>query len=236
MKITTVLFDLDGTLLPMDQEAFIKAYFGHLAQHMAPYGYEKEKLLKTIWSSTGAMIHNQTGRPNEEVFWACMEKAYGPEIRQEEPKFDEFYRLGFPKVRPSCGYTPMAARVIDACKAKGLRIALATNPFFPATATEQRIGWAGMQVEDFALITTYENSCACKPNPAYYKEVLEKLGVTPQECMMVGNDVQEDMMARELGMQVFLLTPCMIDRKNTDITQYPHGDFDQLLAYIGVLP
>ena len=232
MKITTVLFDLDGTLLPMDQEEFIKAYFGRLAEHMAPLGYEKEKLLKTIWASTGRMIQNQTGRSNEEVFWACMAEVYGPDIRQEEPKFDEFYRVGFPKVQKSCGYTPMAAQVIALCKEKGLQIALATNPFFPATATHQRISWAGMQKEDFALVTTYENSCACKPNPAYYQEVMEKLGVCPGECLMVGNDVQEDMMARELGMQVFLLTPCLINRENADITQYPHGDFDKLLEYI----
>ncbi len=232
MAITTVLFDLDGTLLPMDQDEFIKAYFGLLAAHMAPYGYEKEKLLKTIWSSTGGMIHNNTGRSNEEVFWECMTNVYGPDIRADEPKFDEFYRVGFPKVQQSCGYTPMAAKVIAACKEKGLRIALATNPFFPATATHQRIGWAGMQKEDFALITTYENSHACKPNPAYYQEILDKLGVYPEECLMVGNDVQEDMMARELGMSVFLLTQCLINRKNEDITQYPYGDFDCLLEYI----
>ena len=235
MKITTVLFDLDGTLLPMDQEEFIKAYFGRLAKHMAPYGYEKEKLLKTIWSSTGAMIHNDTGRSNEDVFWECMEKAYGPRIREEEPKFDEYYAVEFPKVQQSCGYAPMAAKVIGLCKEKGLRIALATNPFFPATATHQRIGWAGMQVEDFALVTTYENAHACKPNPAYYREVLEKLEVTSEECLMVGNDVQEDMMARELGMSVFLLTPCLINRENADITQYPHGGFDALEEYIRAL-
>ena len=232
MAITTVLFDLDGTLLPMDQEVFIKAYFGYLAEHMAPYGYDKEKLLKTIWSSTGGMIHNQTGKPNETVFWDVMAQAYGPEIRLEEPKFDEFYRVGFPKVQASCGYTPMAAKAIALCKEKGLRVALATNPFFPATATHQRIGWAGMKKEDFELITTYENSHACKPNPAYYREVLEKLGVKPEECLMVGNDVQEDMMARELGMEVFLLTPCLIDRENTDLAQYPHGDFAQLMECI----
>lgn len=232
MRITTVLFDLDGTLLPMDQEEFIKAYFGLLAAHMAPYGYEKEKLLKTIWSATGAMIQNNTDRTNEEVFWEYMARVYGPDIRADEPKFDEYYRVGFPKVQQSCGYSPKAAEVIAACKEKGLRAALATNPFFPATATRQRTEWAGMRPEDFALITTYENSCACKPNPAYYHEVLEKLGVQPGECLMVGNDVDEDMMARELGMQVFLLTPCMINRKEKDISGYPHGDFDALLEYI----
>ena len=235
MKITTVLFDLDGTLLPMDQDEFIKAYFGRLAAHMAPYGYEKEKLLKTIWSSTGAMIQNSTGRSNEAVFWECMAKVYGPDIREEEPKFDEYYAVSFPKVRSSCDYTPKAARIIDACKEKGLRIALTTNPFFPMTATWQRTRWAGMDPADFELITTYENSHACKPNPAYYHEVLEKLKVTPEECLMVGNDVDEDMMAKELGMSVFLLTPCMINRKDKDISGYPHGDYDALLAYIGAL-
>ena len=235
MRITTVLFDLDGTLLPMDLEKFLKAYFGMLAEHMAPYGYEKEKLLKTIWSSTGGMIQNNTGKPNEDVFWTYMEKAYGPEIRQVEPKFDEFYRVGFPKVRSSCGYAPQAAQVIAVCKEKGLQIALATNPFFPATATLQRARWAGLEPADFALITTYENSHACKPNPAYYREVLEKLGVGPEQCLMVGNDVEEDMMARELGMDVFLLTSCLINRSGKDINDYPHGGYEELLAYIHAL-
>lgn len=232
MAITTVLFDLDGTLLPMDQEQFIKAYFGGIAAHMAPYGFEGGRLLKTIWMSTGAMIQNATGKTNEEVFWAHMATVYGPDIRKEEPKFDEFYRVGFPKVRTSCGFTPMAAGIIDSCKEKGLRIALATNPFFPATATLQRTGWAGIDPAEFELITTYENSHACKPNPAYYYEVLEKLGVKAEECLMVGNDVEEDMMARELGMQVFLLTPCMINKKEKDITQYPHGGYEDLLAFL----
>lgn len=235
MKITTVLFDLDGTLLPMDQEQFIKAYFRGIAAHMAQYGYEGEKLLKTIWASTGAMIHNNTGRPNEAVFWDYMAKVYGPDIRSEEPKFDEFYRVGFPKVRASCGFTPMAAKIVEACKEKGLQIALATNPFFPATATIQRTRWAGIDPRDFTLITTYENSCACKPNPAYYAQVLRRLGVEAEECLMVGNDVEEDMMARELGMQVFLLTPCMINKKEKDITQYPHGDYEALLRYLDCL-
>lgn len=31
-ETTTILFDLDGTLLPMDMEAFTKAYFGLLAK------------------------------------------------------------------------------------------------------------------------------------------------------------------------------------------------------------
>ncbi|MBQ7839810.1 MAG: HAD family hydrolase, partial [Lachnospiraceae bacterium] len=110
--------------------------------------------------------------------------------------------------------------------------ALATNPLFPAIATQSRAKWAGLDPEDFALITTYENSYHCKPNPDYYQEIMDKLKVKPEECMMVGNDVSEDMIARELGMKVFLLTDCLINKDGADISQYPNGSFPELLDYI----
>ena len=46
------------------------------------------------------------------------------------------------------------------------------------------------------------------------------------------NDVCEDMIARELGMHVFLLTDCLINKDNADISIYPNGNFDALLHYI----
>ena len=49
---------------------------------------------------------------------------------------------------------------------------------------------------------------------------------------MVGNDVNEDMVARELGMKVFLLTDCILNKDNKDISQYPCGSFPELLDYI----
>jgi FMN phosphatase YigB (HAD superfamily) len=82
------------------------------------------------------------------------------------------------------------------------------------------------------LVTTYENSSYCKPNPDYYREILQKINDVPENCIMVGNDVTEDMVARELGMQVFLLTDCMINKENKDISQYPHGSFDALMDYL----
>ena len=49
---------------------------------------------------------------------------------------------------------------------------------------------------------------------------------------MVGNDVTEDMAAQEAGMSVFLITDCMINRENKDISVYPHGSFEQLAEYV----
>ena len=114
----------------------------------------------------------------------------------------------------------------------GLRVALATNPIFPAVATESRIRWAGLEPEDFELYTTYENIGYCKPNPDYYREIAKRLGVQPEECLMVGNDVTEDMVAQSIGMQVFLLTDCLINKERKDISLYPRGSFLQLLDHI----
>ena len=232
MKITTVLFDLDGTLLPMDTEAFTKAYFGGLARRLAPYGYEPQKLVDSIWRGTAAMVKNNGETTNEERFWNEFEVAYGKAAREDEKYFADFYREDFDKVSVSCGYTPAAREIIDTVKACGLRTALTTNPVFPAMATERRIAWAGLSPSDFELVTTYENSRFCKPNPDYYRDVMKTLGVCPEECLMVGNDVAEDMVAQTLGSRVFLLTDCLINPKNVDISVYPHGSYEDLIAFI----
>ena len=111
----------------------------------------------------------------------------------------------------------------------GLKVALATNPIFPKVATESRIRWAGLEPEDFELYTSYENIGYCKPNPDYYREIVKRLGVEPEQCLMVGNDVSEDMVAETVGMKVFLLTDCLINKEQKDINQYRRGSFDQIL-------
>ena len=230
--IKAVLFDLDGTLLPMDQDRFIQEYLRRLAIKMAPYGYEPELLVKAIWKGTGAMVMNDGTLSNETVFWNTFSAVLGKDTRSDEPLFRAYYENEFQLVQEVCGYAPMAAEAIREIKAMGCTVALATNPLFPAIATYSRSKWAGLDPEDFALITTYENSRHCKPNPAYYRDILEILNLQPQECLMVGNDVTEDMMAQNLGMHVFLLTDCIINKDNRDICQYPQGSFPELLAFI----
>ena len=92
-----------------------------------------------------------------------------------------------------CGLNPKARETVDTLKGAGYRLALATNPLFPAVATESRIRWAGLEPGDFELYTTYENTGYCKPNPAYYRDLLERLDCDAEDCLMVGNDVEEDM-------------------------------------------
>ena len=130
-----------------------------------------------------------------------------------------------------CSPTPRAAEVVRAMKGAGRQVVLATNPIFPPAATQARIRWTGLDPQDCALYTTYENSSWCKPSLGYYRELLGKLGRAPEECLMVGNDVAEDMVAEELGMRVFLLTDCLINREGKDIAAWPHGGFGALMDY-----
>ncbi len=231
-NITTVLFDLDGTLLPMDQDTFVGAYFGLLAKKLAPHGYEAQELIAAIWEGTAAMVKNDGARTNEEMFWASFSARFGEDVRKDEPLFDEYYRKEFSAVQASCGFSPKAAEVVELLKEKGVRLVLATNPIFPAVATEARIRWAGLHKEEFALVTTYENSRHCKPNPAYYEDILAEIGADPKECLMVGNDATEDLAAAKLGIPVFLLTDCLIDKHHADLTDVPKGNFDDLVTYL----
>ena len=73
----------------------------------------------------------------------------------------------------------------------------------------------------------------CKPSKGYFLEIAEVMGVKPEECLMVGNDVSDDMPARTAGMQVFLLDDTLLlNPQNEDLSVYPRGGFDELMRYI----
>ena len=236
MKLTTILFDLDGTLLPMDNDEFTKGYFKLLVKKLAPYGYEPQKLIDGIWSGTAAMVKNDGTKTNEQAFWEKFSEVFGEKALADKPLFDEFYKKEFQNAKAICGYNPKAAIAVHTIKEMGFRIALATNPIFPSTATESRIRWAGFEPNNFELYTTYENIGYCKPNPDYYREIAKRLGVDTEQCLMVGNDVTEYMeAAQKAGMSVFLLTDCLINKERKDISVYPRGSFEQLIDFANKL-
>lgn len=232
MKLKAVLFDLDGTLLPMDQDVFVKAYLGSFAQKLAPHGYDPKQFIQAVWLGVSAMVKNDGSRYNETRFYDAFEKIFGQKTYDDAHLMDEFYQKEFENAKQVCGFNPKAKTVVQKIKSMGLRVVLATNPIFPAIATQKRMGWAGFEPNDFELYTTFENSRFCKPNLAYYQDILNQLDLKAEECLMVGNDVNEDMIASQLGMKVFLLKDCIINVDNKDISCYPQGSFDELSQYI----
>ncbi|MBQ4515000.1 MAG: HAD family hydrolase [Anaerolineaceae bacterium] len=230
--IKAVFFDLDGTLLPLDQELLIENYFMLLAKKLASFGYEPNTLIKAIKHAAEAMKKNNGLRTNEAVFWEDYTHSIGDQARTHKSLFTDFYKHEFQKLKEICGYNYKMARIVKAVREKGLQVALATNPVFPAIAQESRMRWAGLEPEDFDFYTSYENIGFTKPNLGYYRELARRAKVAASECLMIGNDVEDDMVADQLGMRVFLLTDCLINNKGDDLSEFPHGDLAEMQSFL----
>ena len=232
MKIKAILFDLDGTLLPMDLRTFQQTSSALFAEKMKEYGYEPEALNKASWKAISAMSQNDGSKLNGDVYYEKMVEIYGDDMKRDFHLFEEFYRDECNEVKKVCGYNPQAWVTVKYLKEKGYRLILATNAWFPTCAIENRLRWAGIEPDAFEFYTVMDNSSFCKPNLNYYREILEKVKLQPEECLMVGNDVNEDMCASQIGMNVFLMTDCLINKYEKDIEAYPKGGFDDLIDYI----
>lgn len=231
MTKKVILFDLDGTLLPMDAGRFDKLYFELLVKEWSKFGYEQKRLLEVIKNGLEKMVANDGSKTNEEVFWDYFVGVYGEAVK-DRPYFDAFYRDCYDKLKQTCGYLKEANDVVKYLKSKGYRLALTTNPVFPAIATRKRIKWAGLDINDFEIVTTYEDYHYCKPNSKYFQEVIDKLGVKAEDCIMVGNDMIEDLCAEELGIQMFMVIHNLINRTNKDVSEYPNGNLQDFLNYL----
>lgn len=232
IMIEAILFDLDGTLLPIDQDEFTDKYFELLAAHHARCGNDPKRIADGVWKGTVAMLKNKGEDTNENVFWRVFEAAFGKSKAQIKPFFDDFYMNDFNGLKQICDFSPHSAAAVKAAKAHGVPLVLATNPIFPLDAQIRRVEWAGADPEDFSLITSYENSRYCKPRPEYYIDIADKLGCRADQCLMIGNDTGDDMVAAQLGMKVFLITDRLINSSGKDISVYPHGDAGALVAFL----
>lgn len=226
--IDTILFDLDGTLLPMDQEEFIKLYFKGLYIKFAQT-YNFDVLQKVIWEGTEKMMKNDGHATNENVFWDNFEKRLGIKKADVEQDFIDFYNNEFVIAKGATQTRPEIISYIHHLKQKGYTVIAATNPLFPKVATVNRLKWAGFNPEDFALVTTYEHCHYSKPNPEYYKELLAVIGKQPENCIMAGNDNIEDMAVEKLGIKGYLITDCLLNKANSPITCHWHGTWNDMI-------
>lgn len=230
--IQAILFDLDGTLLDCDMDLFLVHYTKLLAESVADR-IAPPLLVKQLMASTEAMVRNLDPRvTNREAFNADFFPKVGCDVKEMEPVFERFYRERFPLLRERAKRKPVARRVVEAAQRRGWDIVVATNPVFPRIAIEERLRWAGVAELPWKLITAYEDMHFCKPNPEYYQEILSLIGRRPEECLMVGNDTLEDLVARKLGIWTYLAEENIIDRGAEGFTPHLRGRLDDLLPLI----
>ena len=223
--IKNILFDLDGTLLNMDQDKFLELYM------LSLYNYSKEEykdvyeLINLIKKGVYLMVNNNGNLTNEEVFYNHFKSLHKDKTDYLLKKYEEYYNSDFIITKESTSLKKVAPLLIKELKEKGYNLILATNPIFPRIATLNRIKWAGLDPNDFMYISTYENSHYSKPNIKYYEEILNKLNLNKEECLMIGNDTSEDYVITNLDIPCIILKENLINKNNLDL------DFSTLDEY-----
>lgn len=234
--LRTLLFDLDGTLLPMNQEEFMKGYFGALVPEIR-HLVNRSQIVEQIWSATKDTVKNESpDLTNMEAFKQSFFSKTG--IREEDiwPIFDRFYEDTFGMLQHLTQPSPISREICRTAVDKGYQLVLATNPIFPERAIRHRMEWAGIDDIPFKLVTVMENMHYCKPNPKYFVEILDLVDASPFEAMMFGNDIQEDGVAGKLGMQTFLVKDFVIDHELGHIEFTHEGTLEDVLGFVRDLP
>ncbi len=233
--ISTILFDLDGTLLPIDTEEFTEKYFMEISIKLRDY-FTPEEVVKNIWDSTMYMISNiDPDKTNEEAFFEDFYERINHKAEILNPIFNDFYEKDFNNIREISTKSKYMIDAVALLKQKGYDLVVATNPLFPEKAILHRIEWAGLNKDDFIFISSLEKMHYCKPRLEFYEEVLDIIQKCPQHCMMVGNDIEEDMIAKNLGMKTYLIKDHIIGTITEDLIIDYKGNYEDFYEFVKTL-
>lgn len=201
-----ILFDMDGTLLELDESGFEAEYMHRAKVFFEQQSPEKGKyIVKGIGQSVKAMRHNDTSYSNEEIFWQCVEEASGLQRHVLRPLFVQYYSSTYAQIGDTYQANPDTIQIVETLARKGYELVVATNPMLPQIANEYRLHWCQLEHINWREITGFENYSRCKPDPQYYQQICNRLHIKPQQCTMIGNSLHDDFPATEIGMDFYLL-------------------------------
>lgn len=233
--LNTILFDLDGTLLPIDSKAFERIYFGGLSSRFTDM-YPPEAFIKLIWDATIAMVKDTTHRTNEVVFMEALGSVVQDKLTEMQSRFKLFYQTDFDLLKAAVIENAEVKEAVRLLKEKGYTLVIATNPMFPKIAIEKRISWTGLDRKDFSYVTSFEDNHYCKPQIQFFEEILKDIQKDASECLMVGNDAQEDMAAKYAGIKTYLITTHLIHRQDKAVQADHQGTYAEFLLFVQDLP
>jgi len=219
--IEAILFDLDGTLLNVEMDAYISGYVRGLARHFSDLA-NRCRFADTVVTSAFDLLNADQGEQTmEELFLDLLKERLGIDGELFRDRLSQFCHNGLHRLQPLVRPFPLARRILQYCFDNGLRVIIATNPVFPRPVVEARLKWGQLDDFPFELITSYENCRYCKPHRQFFVDILRSQGLAPQQTIMVGNDTEYDLPAQRAGLTTFLLDTCLIDRHNRSA----HADF-----------
>ncbi|MDO4442467.1 MAG: HAD hydrolase-like protein [Slackia sp.] len=234
---TTVFFDLDGTLLPIDTGEFMRAYTVSLGEFAHDNGLDGRGVMTALLEGVKAMATHDGTHSNHDVFWSAFAKSSGLDAQTTETLFDRYYEERFNDIARLVTPNPAAARAIATLKSKGYAVALTTMPMFPLKAVHARLKWAGLDAADFAFVTDYATATSVKPQVAYYEEALRRAGVDASNVLMVGNNTREDGAAYRAGCDIYFVTDNLIESEDgLDAESHKHGTLEDFARFCEELP
>lgn len=231
-----IFFDLDGTLLPMELDEFMKTYFQSLGAYVAKYGVSPEAFMAGMKEGIKAMAAQAGDRSNAEVFWEGYFKHVDRNATAWEEELNLFYENEFGAVGKNVVPNPAAARAVNALVAKGYPLVLTTMPMFPLRAVQHRLSWAGVDPAHFERITSFSNSTSVKPKLSYFAENLAAAGVAGSDVLMVGNNTLEDLAIQALGADAYLVTDLLLDPIEFNVDSVRHGSLEAFADWVETLP
>ncbi|WP_321369595.1 HAD family hydrolase [uncultured Desulfuromusa sp.] len=232
-RIKAVLFDLDGTLLRAQMREFIPRYLRALSAYCTDI-VAPEKFEKTLLEIIRDLIHTEGDglRTNEERVYSKMQRDLAiPESRMRE-SLALFEQNDLNGLQHFIHPIPLAKQIVRNCHEAGVPLVLATNPVFPMFMIRARVQWAELEEDSFAFMTSYENSYYCKPQSGYFEGIAAQLNVAPENCLMVGNDINHDLAAVATGMKTYLVDTWLIDRDGPEWPCANRGDHSSLQKFL----
>jgi len=229
---TTILFDLDGTLLDVDMRRYIPAYVQGLADCVADT-VSHEVASRTLLELVHELIQRDSGdESNNRWYLERAASRFGLDPDALQGRFAVWFSGGLTTLDSLMKPAPLARPIVESCLQRGQRVVIATNPVFPRPVIASRLRRAGLDDLDLTLITHSDNSRRCKPNPEYFYDILDNLDSTATECLMVGNDTSHDLAARRAGIATFLVDTWLIDRARGDFVSDYRGNHALLQAFL----
>jgi len=204
--IRCVFFDLDGTLIDYVSVERAISYFGEFSRFLCEeLGLNSAHEEQLISGAVGAIFDPHPGQTNQQAFDAFCAQSLANNARfaRYQELFAHFFAEIFPTLRSNEQPAFYNREAIVACRERGLKVAIASQPLFCAAAINARVAWAGLADLQIPLASSSETAYSVKPRLDYYLELAQRLEVAPRECLMVGNEDYNDMTASQVGMTTF---------------------------------
>ena len=232
---STLLLDLDGTLLDIEMSFFLGPMVEEI-HHFFRDSLDMDLFREGLFGGTEALMVNSRndGETNMDGFNRVFAHITGMETPDIEKRFRQFYSDVFPTLSRYGKPVSGAEQFVSKAAAKGYTLCLATNPIFPVSAVMERLRWSGVDPAHFCFIPGLENMSTCKPGVEYYFELARILDADPSKCLMVGNDMEQDLPASRLGMGTFLVAGSVVSRGQTKLVPDARGSLGDLARMLGL--